>query len=67
MKGKIFIQFVVEKDGSLTDIKVMRDLGYGTGAEAIRVLKKSPKWKPGIQNGRAVRVLYSLPISIVGG
>ena len=67
IKGKIFVQFVVEKDGSLTDIKVVRDLGYGTGAEAIRVLKKSPKWKPGIQNGRAVRVLYSLPISIVGG
>ena len=67
VKGKVFVQFVVEKDGSLTDIKVVRDLGYGTGAEAIRVLKKSPKWKPGIQNGRAVRVLYSLPISIVGG
>jgi len=67
IKGKIFVQFVVEKDGTLTDIKVMRDLGYGTGAEAIRVLKKSPKWKPGIQNGRPVRVLYSLPINIVGG
>lgn len=67
IKGKVYVQFVVEKDGSLTDIKVMRDIGYGTGEEAIRVLKKSPKWKPGIQNGRAVRVLYSLPISIVGG
>jgi protein TonB len=67
IKGRVFVQFVVEKDGSLTDIKVMRDLGYGTGAEAIRVLKKSPRWKPGIQNGRPVRVLYSLPISIVGG
>lgn len=67
IKGKVYVQFVVEKDGSLTDIKVMRDIGYGTGAEAIRVLKKSPKWKPGIQNGRPVRVLYSLPISIVGG
>lgn len=65
--GKVMVQFVVEKDGSLTDIKVMRDLGYGTGAEAIRVLKKSPRWKPGIQNGRPVRVLYNLPISIVGG
>jgi protein TonB len=67
VKGKVYIQFVVEKDGTLTDIKVMRDLGYGTGAEAIRVLKKSPRWKPGVQNGRPVRVLYSLPISIVGG
>jgi len=67
IKGKVYVQFVVEKDGSLTDIKVVRDIGYGTGAEAIRVLKKSPKWKPGVQNGRPVRVLYSLPISIVGG
>jgi len=67
IKGKVFVQFVVEKDGSLTDIKVIRDLGFGTGKEAIRVLKKSPKWKPGIQNGRPVRVLYSLPISIVSG
>lgn len=67
IKGKVFVQFVVEKDGTLTDIKVVRDIGYGTGAEAIRVLKKCPKWKPGIQNGRPVRVLYSLPISIVGG
>lgn len=67
IKGKVFVQFVVEKDGTLTDIKVVRDLGFGTGKEAIRVLKKSPKWKPGIQNGRPVRVLYSLPISIVSG
>ena len=66
VKGKVIVQFVVEKDGSLTDIKVMRDLGYGTGAEAIRVLKKMPKWKPGIQNGRPVRSLFSLPISLVG-
>ena len=64
LKGKVIVTFVVEKDGTLTDIKVVRDLGFGTGKEAIRVLKKSPKWKPGIQNGRAVRVLYSLPISI---
>jgi len=67
IKGKIFVQFVVEKDGSLTDIKVVRDLGFGTGKEAERVLKNCPKWKPGIQNGRPVRVLYSLPISIVSG
>ena len=42
----------------------MRDIGFGTGAEAIRVLKKCPKWKPGEQNGKPVRVLYSLPISV---
>ncbi len=64
LKGKIYVTFVVEKDGSLTDIKVIRDIGYGTGKEAMRVLKSCPKWKPGEQNGKKVRVLYSLPISI---
>jgi protein TonB len=53
----------VEKDGSLTDIKVLRDIGYGTG-KAVRVLTRSPRWNPGIQNGKPVRVLYSLPIQI---
>ena len=64
LKGKVFVTFVVEKDGSLTDIKVVRDIGFGTGAEAIRVLKKSPKWAPGEQNGKKVRVQFSLPITI---
>lgn len=64
LKGKVFVSFVVEKDGSLTDIKVIRDIGYGTGKEAIRVLKSSPRWNPGEQNGKKVRVLYSLPINI---
>jgi protein TonB len=64
LKGKVYVTFVVEKDGSLTDIKVLRDIGYGTGKEAIRVLNKCPKWTPGEQNGKKVRVLYSLPITI---
>ncbi len=64
LKGKIFVQFVVEKDGSLTDIKVLRDIGFGTGAEAIRVLKKCPRWAPGEQNGKKVRCTYQLPISV---
>jgi protein TonB len=64
LKGKVYVTFVVEKDGSLTDIKVVRDIGYGTGKEAIRVLSKSPKWSPGEQNGKRVRCTFSLPISI---
>ncbi|MDD3004251.1 M56 family metallopeptidase [Flavobacterium sp.] len=64
LSGKIFVQFVVEKDGTLSKIKLMRDIGYGTGEEAIRVLKLSPKWIPGEQNGKKVRVLYSLPILV---
>ncbi len=64
LKGKVYVSFVVEKDGSLTDIKVLRDIGYGTGKEAIRVLNKCPRWAPGEQNGKKVRCTYSLPISI---
>ncbi|MCI4443882.1 MAG: energy transducer TonB [Lentimicrobium sp.] len=64
LKGKVYVTFVVEKDGSLTDIKVLRDIGYGTGKEAIRVLGKCPKWTPGEQNGKKVRCTFSLPISI---
>jgi periplasmic protein TonB len=64
LSGKVLVSFVVERDGSLTDIKVIRDLGYGTGAEAIRVLKKGPKWAPGEQNGKKVRCTYQLPITI---
>ena len=66
LKGKIFVQFVIEKDGSLSDAKVLRDIGYGTGIEALRVLALSPKWTAGEQDGKKVRVLYSLPISIQG-
>jgi beta-lactamase regulating signal transducer with metallopeptidase domain len=66
LNGRIIIQFVIEKDGSLTEIKSMRDIGHGTGDEAVRVLQLSPKWIPGEENGEPVRVLYSLPISIKG-
>jgi periplasmic protein TonB len=64
INGNIYVTFVVEKDGSLTDIKVVRDLGYGTGKEAERLLKSSPRWKAGVQNGRSVRARFSLPIKI---
>ncbi|RZJ54558.1 MAG: hypothetical protein EOO44_04575 [Flavobacterium sp.] len=64
LKGRVYATFIVEKDGSLTDIKILRDIGYGTGVEAIRVLKKSPKWIPGKQNDKIVRVLYSIPIIV---
>jgi periplasmic protein TonB len=64
VSGRMIIQFVVEKDGTLTDIQVTRDLGYGTGEAAKKVLVKSKKWKPGIQNGRPVRVQYTLPLML---
>lgn len=62
--GKIMVSFIVETDGSLSNIKVLKDIGNGTSAEAIRVLKASPKWMAGKQNGKPVRVEYSMPINI---
>lgn len=64
IKGQIVVQFIVEKDGSLTDIKVVEDLGYGTGEEAVRLIKKSKKWIPGYNDGQPVRVRYTIPISL---
>ena len=64
LKGKVYITFVIEKDGSLSDIKNIRNIGFGTGEEAIRVLKICPNWIPGKLNGVPVRVMYSLPITI---
>jgi protein TonB len=62
IEGKVFVQFVVDKDGSLSDVKVIKGIGAGCDEEAIRVLKESPKWTPGKQRGRPVRVRMSLPI-----
>ncbi|HEY0056342.1 MAG TPA: energy transducer TonB [Pedobacter sp.] len=63
VSGKVFVTFIVEKDGRLTDIKIARSIGHGCDEEAERVLRKSPQWKPGIQNGTPVRVLFTLPLS----
>ncbi len=63
--GNVFVSFVVEKDGTMSDIKVIRDVGSGTGAEAIRVLKSiKTRWTPGEQNGKKVRMLFSMPIKV---
>ena len=62
---KVLVSFVIEKDGSLTDIQVVRDPGYGLKKEALRMLKDLKiKWRPGVQNGKPVRVRYSLPIQV---
>lgn len=64
VSGVIEVSFVVEKDGTLTDIAVKRDMKFGTGDAAINLLKKAKKWKPGVQNGLKVRVAYTLPIRL---
>ncbi|WP_113660692.1 energy transducer TonB [Pedobacter nanyangensis] len=62
IRGNVFASFIIEKDGSLSSIKILRGLGSGTDEEAIRVLKTSPKWKPGSLDGKPVRAQYSVPI-----
>ena len=63
--GKVYVQFVVEKDGSITNIQVKRDIGGGCGEEAKRVVRGMPKWKPGKVGGRTVRSQFILPINFI--
>jgi protein TonB len=61
--GRVYVTFVVERDGSIANPRVLRDIGGGCGAEAIRVVKSMPKWNPGKQSGKAVRVQFNLPVN----
>jgi protein TonB len=61
--GRVFVSFFVEKDGSLSDFKVERSLGKDYDKEALRVLRKSPKWLPARRNGKAIRIKYVVPIN----
>lgn len=63
IQGKVYVQFVIEKDGAITDVKVLRGVDSSLDKEAVRVVKAMPKWKPGKQRGKAVRVSYTLPIN----
>ena len=62
IQGRVFVNFVVEPDGSVTNVKVLRGIGGGCDEEAMRVVKSMPKWKPGKRRGKAVRVSYTLPV-----
>ena len=64
LNGKVIIAFIVEKDGSINDLKILQDIGYGTGKEAARVIKKSEKWIPAKVEEKNVRCVFSLPITI---
>jgi protein TonB len=63
IEGKVFVEFVVDKDGSITDVKAIKGIGAGCDEEAIRVIQEAPKWKPGKQRGRPVKVRMILPIT----
>jgi protein TonB len=63
VSGKVFVSFTVQADGSISDVQVMKGLGYGTDEEAARVVSSMPSWTPGRQNSRPVAVRYTLPIT----
>ncbi len=62
IQGTVFVTFVVERDGSVTDVRVLRGIGGGCDEEAVRVIKQMPSWVPGRQRGQAVRVQFNMPI-----
>jgi len=61
--GKVYLSFVIQEDGSVADVVVVQGLGYGCDEAAVKAIRNSPAWMPGIQNGKAVRVKYNLPVS----
>lgn len=63
VSGKVFVKFVVEKDGTIGDVQILKGIGFGCDEEATRVIKSMPKWSPGKQNGRNVRVYYTMPVN----
>ncbi len=65
IQGVVYVQFVVEKDGSVSAAKVIRGVEESLDQEALRVVKAMPKWKPGTQRGVAVRTSYTLPVRFV--
>jgi len=62
--GVMKVSFVIEANGTVTDIKVLNDLGHGTAQEIVRVLEMCPKWTPADHEGKPVRVLFTLPVTI---
>jgi len=62
IQGRVFVTFVVERDGRVTDVRVLRGIGGGCDEEAVRVVKNMPKWTPGKQRGKPVRVQFNLPV-----
>ena len=63
IQGKVYVQFVVEKSGKVSGVKIVRGVDTNLDKEAIRVVKSFPKWKAGKQRGKAVRVYFTLPIN----
>ncbi|MCB9015991.1 MAG: energy transducer TonB [Lentimicrobiaceae bacterium] len=62
IQGTVYVTFVVEKNGNVTDVRILRGIGGGCDEEAVRVIKAMPKWNPGKQRGKPVRVQFNMPI-----
>ncbi|RCR69165.1 TonB family protein [Larkinella punicea] len=62
VSGKVFVRFVINTDGSFQDVQILKGIGFGADEETIRIIKAMPRWKPGTQDGKPVRVRYNLPI-----
>ena len=67
IKGKIIITFIIEIVGTISDIKALQDIGFGSGEKMVDVIKKSGKWIPAQKEGKPVKVLFKLPITIQSG
>lgn len=65
IEGKVFVSFVVEKDGTISNVNIVKGIGGGCDEEAIRVIRKSPRWRPGMQHNLPVRVRYNMPLSFM--
>ena len=63
IEGKVVLQFIIEKDGSISNIKILRDIGSGCGNEAVRVVKSMPKFVTGKSRGKPIRIQYTLPVT----
>jgi TonB family protein len=63
IEGKVYVNFVVNTDGSISDVKVLKGIKGGCDEETIRVVQNMPKWKPGVLQGNVVRTRYTLPVS----
>jgi len=65
IQGRVYVQFVVNKSGDITDVKLLKGIDRSLDAEALRVVQKMPRWKPGSQRGKNVNVSYQIPINFI--
>ncbi len=62
IQGRVFVNFIVEKDGSISHVNVLKGIGHGCDKEAVQAVENMPRWIPGLQKGKPVRVSYNLPV-----